>query len=325
MTELEQNLINEVKELNAKFDRLFEVFAYGGVGLSSSVCVEKTFGEWLIEWFNTYKVPKGLKPSYLERIRCYIEKYLDKDLGSYKLHELDGSVLQEYINGQAAANLRKKLSLIINESLKKAVALRMIDYNPFVAVDLPKSKTKHYRPLEFEEQNALLKEVAREKYKAVFWVLCCTGMRIGELLALDFKKDIDYYRRTIRVDKDVDISTGRINDTPKTESSIRTIPFLASLEPYLKILSGTPLTYNCVRLFFKRKYAKFGFKGLNLHSFRHTFISLCYIAEVPVKMIQTMAGHSDVNLTLNVYTHILKKGNSKFLDYIKRLKKELEN
>ena len=123
----------------------------------------------------------------------------------------------------------------------------------------------------------------------------------------------------------MDISTGRINDTPKTESSIRTIPFLASLDSHLKILSGTPLTYNSVRLFFKRKYAKLGFKGLNLHTFRHTFISLCYIAGIPVKVIQTMAGHSDVNLTLNIYTHVLKKGNSKLLDYIKRLKKELEN
>lgn len=43
-----------------------------------------------------------------------------------------------------------------------------------------------------------------------------------------------------------------------------------------------------------------------------------------MKKIQAMAGHSDVNLTLNVYTHVLKKGGSKFLQYIKQLKKEVD-
>lgn len=319
MTELESSLINEVKTLSEKFDRLLEAVGKGALAASS----DKTFGEWLNEWYEAYKAPKGLKPSYLERIREYIDKYLLPKLGDIRLCDLDGAILQEYINGLSAANARKKQSLIINESLNKAVALRLIPHNPFAAVDLPKSKSKHYRPLEYDEQVALLKEVTTEKYKAVMWVLCCTGMRIGELLALN-ASDIDYRNGVIRVDKDMDIQTGTLNDTPKTETSIRTIPFLPSLEPYLKVLSQTPLTYNGIRLYFKRKYAKFGFKGLNLHSFRHTFISLCYAAGISLKKIQAMAGHSDVNLTLNVYTHVLKKGGSKFLQYIKQLKKEVD-
>lgn len=322
MTELENKLILEVQTLNAKFDKLLEAFQSGisCVGVKS----QKTFGEWLNEWYDTYKANKGLKPSYLQRIRSYIDKHLLKELGDMRLCDIDGKTLQEYINNCAAANARKKQSLIINECLNKAVALQLIPHNPFVSVDLPKSKSKHYRPFEFDEQVALLKAVTTEKYIAVMWVLCCTGMRIGELLALNFETDVDYRNRTIRVDKDMDILTGTINDTPKTDSSVRSIPFLDTLEPYLKVLEKTKLTYNSVRLFFKRKYEKFGFKGLNLHSFRHTFISLCYIADMPVKRIQTIAGHSDINLTLNIYTHVLKKGSSKFLQYIKRLKKELE-
>lgn len=322
MTELENRLISEVQTLNAKFDKFFEAFFKGGC--ASVAGSDKTFGQWLDEWYNAYKVPKGLKPSYLESIRKYIDKHLAKALGDIRLCDLDGAALQGYINGLTAANARKKLSLIINESLNKAVALRLISHNPFAAVDLPKSKSKHYRPLEFDEQVALLKAVTTEKYRAVMWVLCCTGMRIGELLALDFGRDVDYRHREIRVDKDMDILTGVINDTPKTDSSIRSIPFLPALEPYLRALGNVSLTYNGIRLFFKRKYERFGFTGLNLHSFRHTFISLCYIAGMPVKTIQTIAGHSDVNLTLNVYTHVLKKGGSKFLQYIKQLKKEVE-
>ncbi|MCI8613343.1 MAG: site-specific integrase [Clostridia bacterium] len=324
MTELENKLISEIQSLNTKFDNLLELFRQSGGNMSVMPFSDKTFGEWLIEWYNKYKVPKGLKPSYLKRIRYDIDKYLMRDLGEKRLSDLDGTMLQDYINAIDAANLRKKLSLIINESLNKAVALRLMAYNPFAAVDLPKSKTRHYRPLEFDEQYALLKAVNVEKYTAVLWVLCCTGMRIGELLALDFKKDIDYYGRIIHVRRDIDILTGQLNDTPKTETSIRKIPFLPTLEKYLKVLAVTPLTYNGVRLFFKRKYESLGFEKLNLHSFRHTFISLCYMAGIPEKVIQIMAGHSDINLTLNIYTHVLKRGNSRFFEYIKRLKKEVE-
>ena len=55
MTELESRLINEVKTLNEKFDMLLDA-----VTKSSSVAVgsNKTFGVWLNEWYEAYKIPK---------------------------------------------------------------------------------------------------------------------------------------------------------------------------------------------------------------------------------------------------------------------------
>lgn len=322
MTDLENKLIAEIQSLNGKFDKLLEVFLSVKGGSTENVS-SKTYGDWLVEWFNLYKASKGLKLSYLKKIEYYINNYILKALGDIKLCDLNAVNLQEYINSFTALNTCKKIALIINESLEKAVSLRLIPHNYFSAVDMPKFQKQHYKPLEYVEQNLLLKEIRKEKYIAVFWVLCCTGMRIGELLAIDYNKDIDWFNRTITINKDMDIHTGIINSTPKTLSSKRKIPFLSSLVQYLKILQFENLTYNSVRLYFKRLYTRLKLKGLNLHSFRHTFISLCCMAEMPVKVTQNIVGHASVEMTLNVYSHVLNKGNSPLLGYVNRLKKEV--
>lgn len=157
----------------------------------------------------------------------------------------------------------------------------------------------------------------------MFRFLCCTGLRIGECLALDFKKDIDKESKFITVNKSLDSRSGKI-DTPKTKTSIRQVPFLPDLLPLIKTLSKSKFTYNAVRLHFERIYNTLGIKEANIHTFRHTFVSLCYASGMSAKRIQSIVGHAEINTTLNIYTHILKKGTSPIYDYLKRLKNELE-
>ena len=79
-----------------------------------------------------------------------------------------------------------------------------------------------------------------------------------------------------------------------------------------------------LRSYFRRKFDRCGIENANLYSFRHTFVTLCHLAEIPAKYVQYWAGHSDMNLTLNTYTHILRKGTSPFFEYIKGLKSAVD-
>ena len=45
----------------------------------------------------------------------------------------------------------------------------------------------------------------------------------------------------------------------------------------------------------------------DFHANRHTFISNLTLAGVSPKLAQTLARHSDINLTMQVYTHIGKE------------------
>ena len=285
-----------------------------------------TVGKCFDYWYETY-VKARLKESTRRSYELYIAEYLKPGLGSLRLHDVSGDDLQRFLMGIEQPNTRKKLAYMLRPAFKKAVVLGKIDRNPFDAVELPGYEYEHYRPLEFFEQNAVLEAIAGNRLQtAVFWVISCTGLRIGEFLALDFAADVDYTNNFISVTKGLDIHTGKIISSPKTKKGKRKVPFLPALVPHLQYLRdcGRKLSYNVVRCYFWRIYRRCGFKRLNLHSLRHTFISLAYYAGIKEKYIQVMVGHSKIDTTLDIYTHLLKPGTSPILDYVRELSKLFE-
>lgn len=290
------------------------------------------FGVWLHKWHELYKKDR-LKDRTVQELERYIDDRIIPVLGKIRLSDLHGTELQAFVNSIERGNTRKKIAFILNASLRKAVALRKILFNPFDSVEVPGYRKGHYRALEFDEQNAIwnyyLNPVAYNNYlnvepmKAVFFFMCCTGMRIGEFLALDLKKDIDKRRRKIRIDKSMDKETGKISST-KTETSTRTISYLPELQHYIDEISRNEYTYYSISEHFRKLYKRLKIFGANIHSFRHTFVSMCYRAGIRDKYIQLYVGHADITTTMNVYTHGMDRGTSPLFEYILDLAEYLQ-
>ena len=293
----------------------------------------ETFGSWLRKWYELYKKDR-LKDRTVRDLERYIEDRIIPRLGQIRLSDLDGAELQAFVSSIERGNTRKKISFVLNASLRKAVALRKILFNPFDSVEVPGYRKGHYRALEFDEQNAIwnyyLNPVAYNNYlnvqpmKAVFFFMCCTGMRIGEFLALDLKKDVDRRKRLIRIYKSMDKETGRISTT-KTDSSTRTIPYLPELQPYIDELARNEYTYYSISEHFRKLYKRLRIFSANIHSFRHTFVSMCYRAGIRDKYIQLYVGHSDITTTMNIYTHGMARGTSPLFEYILDLAEYLQS
>lgn len=327
MTDNEKQLNDRIDNLESKLDLLLSIVQ--SQGQFPSVC-SYTFGEWLVKWFDLYKKPKNRKNS-LRDTENYIVNNLIPELGSVPVSQLTGNMIQRYLNKIDRPNTQGKLADIINGSLRKLVDLGDLPRNPFNAVELPTYKGKHYIPIEFDQQIFILRAMTNEFYTSVFWVMCCTGLRISEFLAIlrNGSKAIDYKRHVIHVTQAVDIDTNVLNDYTKTDSSTRNIPFLKSLERHLQVIQKyakqKAITYNAVKCYFRKIYKKLNFDGLNLHSFRHTFVSMCYYVGMKLKRIQMLAGHASADVTMNIYTTLLENGNSPLLDYIRELENVLEN
>ena len=95
-----------------------------------------------------------------------------------------------------------------------------------------------------------------------------------------------------------------LQDSPKTNAGIRTIPVPANCLDRLPIVTNGerlfPYTYNQVKLYIDRLSKKLGFK-ITAHRFRHTYATRMEEAQIPAKIIQALLGHSDIRTTQQVY------------------------
>jgi integrase len=162
-------------------------------------------------------------------------------------------------------------------------------------------------------------------------VAVSTGLRIGEILALRWKR-IDLLNRTIEVASTY--SSGEFGP-PKTRCSRRTIPMSASLVEVFKHLrpaccepeglvfataKGTPL--NSKNLY-NRKLApacdRIGQPRISWHSFRHAHQTLLHENGASLKTSQALLGHSDLETTLGVYTHAIPAAERRAVERVARV------
>lgn len=172
--------------------------------------------------------------------------------------------------------------------------------------------------------NKFVKHASNRLERTVCFVMFYTGVRVGELRALTWN-DIHLDDNYIRVNKQVTSKVKGAGDlviAPKTKSSIRNIQIPNILVDVLKewYLDRTKqnrfnknwqvfgddgfITENRIRRFVRRISEKAGTPYITLHEFRHSYVSLLHSKGVDPKIIQTQAGHSSVNITLDIYTHI---------------------
>ncbi|MCK9314464.1 MAG: site-specific integrase [Methanocorpusculum sp.] len=239
--------------------------------------------------------------------------------------------------GLSPATIQKNLH-ILSSMFAFAVELKELDENPCERVKPPKIPKRKKASIDRDPAREMLKALKEEslKYRCIALLGASTGMRRGEILGIgDSTLDLDSY--TITVDKaSRHMSGGRIplND-PKTETSIRVIPFPPSLVPLLKEMisardrqrkkcgdkwvdkievygemvdndllftqwNGKPMHPNSVTGWFKKfKEDNKLPENLTFHGLRHTNITQLIKAGVDVGTVADMAGHAKKSTTLD--------------------------
>lgn len=161
------------------------------------------------------------------------------------------------------------------------------------------------------------------------------GLRIGEVCGLTWG-DIDFKARTINIDKTVqriyyihnNQKRSRVEiSTPKTISSIRTIPMHKDLYDVLKQLKSdsdnyllsnkkTPIEPRCFRKHYQKilKECKVEFK--KFHTLRHTFATRLINKGADAKVVSEILGHSKVTTTLDLYVHPSIKNMRRVVNYL---------
>ena len=165
-------------------------------------------------------------------------------------------------------------------------------------------KFKEKQKIKYIETNKIqevLKSITHPVTKDFVTVQLLTGLRGGELLALT-PDDIDIKNKTLRVNKTKHASG--VFTSPKTLSSIRTIEIDdITLEILMRYINSSYTLFDTTI-----GTINYNLKDLRLstHMFRHTHVALLVEAGVPIKVISERLGHSKIDTTLDIYTHVTK-------------------
>ena len=330
-----QEVIKRMNDCKHKLDN-------GLLEKDNSYTVETWFHTWLFD-FRSNDLKDTTFTKYDSIYRNYIK---GSKIGSIALSDLRATHLQAYykslsekgVSPNIIRTINKHLGTSMNLALKQGLVMR----NYCDLVTLPKASKKDdeiIRCFSVEEQKALIASLEGNRNKALYLTALGCGLRLGELIGLKWE-DIDFTTETIsikraisniaKVENDGTRTWSVVEHTPKTETSIRTIPMPKSLVAALKLhrvaqnkeklKHGELYTdYNlvfcteCGNYFdtrnltrsYTRHLKKIDMPYRNFHSLRHTYATRLFENNVPIKTVQSLLGHKDIATTMNIYTHVM--------------------
>lgn len=286
----------------------------------SQMTFQALTSQWLIEY------EKDVAESTYVKTDRNLKNHILPDIGKKQLSELTPLLLQSYQNNWAKKlKYARKLLGIIRNILNFAVKYGYIENNPALSVTTPRIKRQLKSHKDFYDKNELRQfmEIIQKTNDiekiALFRILAFTGIRKGELLALEWGDIVD---NTLHINKAVTRTPAGLEvSVTKTKSSER----LISLDPQtVEVINRLHQAFPKRKRLFEndnngimtpskpRKWLLSAIEGsklspIKIHGFRHTHASLLFDAGLTLKQVQYRLGHSDLKTTMNVYTHITQK------------------
>lgn len=211
-----------------------------------------------------------------------------------------------------------------------------------------KSERKFY---DLKQVEKLIRALDHEsiKYKTLIILALDSGTRRGKICALRWS-DIDFENRTMKITKSLKVLYGVIDEErAKTESSVREIMLSESTinllkeykewqDYYIRFYKGKWI--NSDRVFtsqngdymypgtcdqiIRKIVKKYNLDHICFHELRHTSASISINKGVNSKAISQRLGHSDISITMEIYTHVFDTSKKDSADKIDEMLKGIK-
>lgn len=306
---------------------------------------KNTYQEAYEEWIEIYR--NNVKESTLHKTMVVFRDHILPKFGKYKIDLISINSLQKqaYEWHSKYKNYKKMINYTF-AVFNYAFRMGYISSNPKDKFIMPKKvqeqqdeDLKYYTREELITLFKYLEKDATNEWFTFFRLLAYTGIRKGECLALTWN-DIDFKNNTLTVNKTISVGLNnkQIIQDPKSFNSFRTISIDTNTMMILKkwkteqasmllkfghnsmnknqLLFSTAsrnkmYTLSKPRTILKKVCDKNNFKFIHIHGFRHTHASLLFESGVTMESVKERLGHSDIQTTVNIYTHITQKNKDK--------------
>lgn len=335
VTEVQNGLVIDGKSL--KFSEFVEIWKrdYGSKELAPTTYKRycRMLETRILPYFGHFYINK-IRPTDIMKFYDLLEK--DTQLVRKKGN--NGSKTKKPLSGKTILEHHR----LLRAMLHRAVYWQLIVSNPAERVQSPKAKKPKRRSYDDEQTKILLENLEKltvedTKYKVAIILTIFTGVRLGELMGLEWQ-DVDFRNGIISINRSSQYLSdmGVFTKVPKTESSIREIAipeFIISLLEEYKLwyeeqkslygelwtnsdrlfvqADGKPMHPSSISKWFVKYVGTIGLPVINFHGLRHTNASLLVAQNVDIAVVSARLGHAQISTTLDFYVHPLLSHNRK--------------
>lgn len=335
VTEVQNGLVIDGKSL--KFSEFVDVWKrdYGSKELAPTTYKRycRMLETRILPYFGHFYINK-IRPTDIMKFYDLLEK--DTQLVRKKSN--NGSKTKKPLSGKTILEHHR----LLRAMLHRAVYWQLIVSNPAERVQPPRAKKPKRRSYDDEQTKILLENLEKltvedTKYKVAIILTIFTGVRLGELMGLEWQ-DVDFRNGIISINRSSQYLSdmGVFTKVPKTESSIREIAvpeFIISLLEEYKLwyeeqkslygklwtnsdrlfvqADGKPMHPSSISKWFVKYVSTIGLPVINFHGLRHTNASLLVAQNVDIAVVSARLGHAQISTTLDFYVHPLLSHNRK--------------
>lgn len=294
---------------------------------------------------------KNYSPTTMKRYKGVINSHVSDFFKDTKLSDMNISRYQNFINYMfTTKNLKsttiKEILMKTNAVLRECYRLREINENipEFITVPKQRKEPSNIDVYTVEESKKILSESFNKPTLQIpLHLFLLAGLRFGEMAGLLWE-DVDFENKVLKIQHNLVYVDGvyYLRRT-KTDGSNRE---LIVPDIIIDLLKKEKLRQNKLKLqgllqnewdvvcinsryrywnneSFRSAYITY-LKSINLryihiHSLRHAHATMLLLAGTDMKTVSERLGHTEINITMNIYSHVLKEMDKKASDNIEKI------
>ncbi|MEW1690875.1 tyrosine-type recombinase/integrase [Streptomyces sp. NPDC091265] len=301
--------------------------------------------EWLPYWLEEF-VRNDRKRTTYAKYETHVRRYLIPQIGSKRLETLGAADVRRMltaVTAQASAATAKESHRVLRSALTAACREELISRNVVMLVPAPRVETRELKPWDLEETTTFLEAARKDPLYAAFVLAVALGLRRGEVLGLRWS-DIDLERRILTVRNQIQRVQKELYADSTKNRRTRAIPVpLMCVAPLrwqrlrqaaqrraaglawhhsdyvFTTRTGRTIEPRNISRSFERITEDAGLRRIRLHDARHGCATILFAAGVPARVVMEILGHSQIAVTMNIYTHVSDDHRREAMGHMDRL------
>ncbi|MEU3607264.1 tyrosine-type recombinase/integrase [Streptomyces sp. NPDC035033] len=302
--------------------------------------------EWLPYWLDNIVKPRRKKTT-AAKYEVHVRLYLVPMLGSKRLESLGVADVRRFLvqlEKKTSAATAKESHRVLRTALTAACREELVSRNVATLVEPPTVAARELSPWSLDETLDFLAAARKDPLYAAFVLAIALGFRRGEVVGLRWE-NVDLDKREIRVRTQRQrVAREVYEDDPKGRRRKQTLPLPAICVAPLRwqrlkqaaareraggkwtetgyvfsTRTGQPIEPRNLYRSFTRVAKNAGLRVVRLHDARHGTATLLTAAGVPPRVVMEILGHSQIAVTMNVYTHVVQDTQREAVSHVDRL------